>query len=51
MRLLNIISDENDHEDKGHEFNPCDILQQSFRIIKEGFLEKQGGYSAGQWNK
>jgi len=51
IRLLNIINEQNEHEELGQAFDPCDKLQQSFKVIKEGFLEKKGSYTASQWHK
>ncbi|XP_078482687.1 uncharacterized protein LOC100176399 isoform X1 [Ciona intestinalis] len=51
IRLLNVISEQNDCEERGQPFDPCEKLQLSFRVIKEGYLEKKGAYSAINWNR
>uniref|UniRef100_H2ZL94 PH domain-containing protein n=1 Tax=Ciona savignyi TaxID=51511 RepID=H2ZL94_CIOSA len=51
IRLLNVISEQNEYEERGQPFDPCEKLQLSFKIIKEGYLEKKGAYSAINWNK
>ncbi|XP_076808733.1 uncharacterized protein LOC143451862 [Clavelina lepadiformis] len=51
IRLLNVINEQNEYEERGQPYDPCDKLQLSFKVIKEGHLEKKGAYTASNWNK
>jgi len=51
IRLLHVIMEQNEYEEKGLPFNQYERLQQSFTVIKAGVLEREEAFGTITWIK